>query len=196
MRISFFKRDRPRPIDRYIDFFGGAACIVAGLAVAGCAGLTSLSDEGGVVTHAPAASVVDAALSRRRNRSGGLHGLRARSGLFAGLEGGRLGRSGAYRRPAGESRGAGGRGRHPADRLVDERGDAPHAATGHARGRPRPEGLAPVRHQRADARAAESGVRRVHMYQFPQHGGRNAVGPDALGPASRTNNEPAKETIQ
>src|SRR5258707_9407059 len=63
MRVSLFKRDRPRPIDRCIDFFGGAASIVAGLAVAGCAGLIPLSNQG--VTPAPVASVAaDAAPSR------------------------------------------------------------------------------------------------------------------------------------
>src|SRR5260370_36248264 len=64
MRASFLKSDRPRPIDRYIDFFGGAASIVAGLAVAGGAGLVPLSDQG--VTRAPAASVPDAAPRRAR----------------------------------------------------------------------------------------------------------------------------------
>jgi hypothetical protein len=62
MHVSIFKHDRPRPIDRYIDFFGGAASIVAGLAVAGCAGLVPLSNQG--VTRAPAAAVADAAPSR------------------------------------------------------------------------------------------------------------------------------------
>jgi hypothetical protein len=62
MRVSLLKHDRPRPIDRYIDFFGGAASIIAGLAVAGCAGLIPLSDQG--ATRAPAAPVADAAPSR------------------------------------------------------------------------------------------------------------------------------------
>ena len=34
---SFFsKTDYPRPIDRYIDFFGGTASVLTDLAVAGC----------------------------------------------------------------------------------------------------------------------------------------------------------------
>src|SRR4029077_9272163 len=62
MRLSLFKRDRPRPIDRYIDFFGGAASIVAGLAVAGGAGLVPPLDQEGPA--APAAAVADATPSR------------------------------------------------------------------------------------------------------------------------------------
>ena len=42
-----FKRDRPRRIDRHIDFFGGTVSVVAGLAIAGCASLTQLSDRDG-----------------------------------------------------------------------------------------------------------------------------------------------------
>src|SRR5260370_28936634 len=94
MRASFLKSDRPRPIDRYIDFFGGAASIVAGLAVAGCAGLIPLSDQGG--TRAPAAAGADAA--PRRARGTAAAGLPASApgpvffvGPEAGGAGGRVG---------------------------------------------------------------------------------------------------------
>src|SRR5258706_15567194 len=81
MRASFLKSDRPRPIDRYIDFFGGAASIVAGLAVAGCAGLVPLSDQG--VTRAPAASVADAAPSRAGGTAAAVFTDSARDELFS-----------------------------------------------------------------------------------------------------------------
>jgi hypothetical protein len=42
-----FERDRPRRIDRHIDFFGGTVSVVAGLAIAGCASLTQLPDRDG-----------------------------------------------------------------------------------------------------------------------------------------------------
>jgi hypothetical protein len=81
MRASFLKSDRPRPIDRYIDFFGGAASIVAGLAVAGCAGLVPLSDQG--VTRAPAASVADAAPSRAGGTAAAVFTDSARDEVFS-----------------------------------------------------------------------------------------------------------------
>lgn len=81
MRLPLFKRDRPRPIDRYIDFFGGAASIVAGLAVAGCAGLVPLSNQG--VTRAPAAAVADAAPSRARGAAAASFTDSARDQVFS-----------------------------------------------------------------------------------------------------------------
>jgi len=83
MPVSLFKRDRPRPIDRCIDFFGGAASIVAGLAVAGCAGLTPLSDQGGLVTRGTAASVVDAASSRAGGSAAAVFTDSARDQVFS-----------------------------------------------------------------------------------------------------------------
>ena len=192
MRISFFKRDRPRPIDRYIDFFGGAACIVAGLAVAGCAGLTSLSDEGGVVTRAPAASVVDAALSRAGGTAAAAFTDSARDQVFS---------------LAWKAEDSGDRVR--IDGLLENR-EGPEVADVTLQIVLWTSGEMPLTQQRVtlagvlapkDSRpfvisvptpAPPSRVSvEVHAYQFPQHVGRNAVGPDALGPASRTNNEPA-----
>jgi hypothetical protein len=81
MRVSLFKRGWPRPIDRYIDFFGGAASIVAGLAVAGCAGLIPFSNQG--VTSAPAASVADAARSRADGTAAAVFTDYARDQVFS-----------------------------------------------------------------------------------------------------------------
>jgi hypothetical protein len=46
VRVSVFRSDRPRQIDRYIDFFGGAVPLLAGLPAARCAGLTQIADQG------------------------------------------------------------------------------------------------------------------------------------------------------
>src|ERR1700737_1886139 len=81
MRVSIFKHDRPRPIDRYIDFFGGAASIVAGLAVAGCAGLVPLSNQG--VTRAPAAAGADAAARRAGGTAAAVFTDTARDQVFS-----------------------------------------------------------------------------------------------------------------
>ena len=48
-RVFLVNIDHRRQVDRNIDFFGGAAPVLVGLAVAGCAGLTQVSDQGGVV---------------------------------------------------------------------------------------------------------------------------------------------------
>ncbi len=56
----FLKRDRSRRIDRYIDFFGGTASILAGLAVVGCTQLTQVADRGGIVGRVFARSTVAA----------------------------------------------------------------------------------------------------------------------------------------
>jgi len=45
------KGDRRRRIDRYIDYFGSAVPVLAALAVAGCAGLSQFSDQGGVIAR-------------------------------------------------------------------------------------------------------------------------------------------------
>jgi len=46
-----FKGDRRRRIDRYIDYFGSVVPVLAALAVAGCAGLSQFSDQGGVIAR-------------------------------------------------------------------------------------------------------------------------------------------------
>src|SRR5260370_9813470 len=83
MPVSLFKRARPRPVDRCTDFFGGAASIVAGLAVAGCAGLPRLPDQGGLVTRGTAASVVDAASSRAGGSAAAVFTDSARDQVFS-----------------------------------------------------------------------------------------------------------------
>jgi hypothetical protein len=44
-RAPAFRSDRPRQIDHYIDFFGGADPLVPGLSEARTAGLTQISDQ-------------------------------------------------------------------------------------------------------------------------------------------------------
>jgi hypothetical protein len=46
-----FQGDRRRRIDRYIDYFSSAVPVLATLAVAGCAGLSQFSDQGGVIAR-------------------------------------------------------------------------------------------------------------------------------------------------
>ena len=195
MRVSFFKRDWPRPIDRYIDFFGGAASIVAGLAVAGCAGLIPLSNEG--VTRAPAAAVADAARSRVDGTAAAAFTDYARDQVFS---------------LAWKAEDSGDRVR--IDGLLENR-EGPEVADVTLQIVLWTSGETPLTQQRVtlagvlapkDSRpfvisvptpAPPSRVSvEVHAYLFPPRGARNAVGPDALGPASRINNGPAKETIQ
>jgi hypothetical protein len=197
MRVSLFKRDRPRPIDRYIDFFGGAASIVAGLAVAGCAGLTPLSGQGGLVTRGAAASVVDGASSRAGGSAAAVFTDSARDQVFS---------------LAWKAEDEGDRVR--IDGLLENR-EGPEVADVTLQIVLWTSGETPLTQQRVTLAgvlapknsrpfvvsvptpAPPSRVSvEVHAYLFPNHGGRNAVEPDALGPASRINNGPAKETIQ
>jgi DNA-directed RNA polymerase specialized sigma24 family protein len=67
-RAFLFKTDCPRRIDRSIDFFGGAGPVLAGLAVAGCAALAQVSDQGGVVGRVVAPSAASAEPARSADR--------------------------------------------------------------------------------------------------------------------------------